>query len=72
MRACKHFKNWSEEFVTLECWFYGNRTHCCHHEEHEYDLCQWQGKPKEINSSSISEPWITEGKVPLGKPLGGS
>jgi hypothetical protein len=51
MRACENFKNWSEEFVNLECWFYGFKSGYCLNEEIDFKVCQWQGKPPLLNSS---------------------
>jgi hypothetical protein len=46
VRECKHFKNWSEHFVNVECLFFGNKTKTCLHDEMgEYWICPWQGKP---------------------------
>ena len=45
MRECKLFKNWSEEFVNVECLFLGNKTKTCLHEEMNDWICPWQGKP---------------------------
>lgn len=45
MRECNHFKNWSEEFVNVECLFFGNKTKTCLHKEMNDWICPWQGKP---------------------------
>lgn len=55
MRECEHFKNWSEEFVNLECWFYGWKTGFCLYDTVDVVACPWQGKPPLVNSSSKKE-----------------
>jgi hypothetical protein len=45
MRECCYYKNWSEEFVNVECLFFGNKTKTCLHDEMNDWICPWQGKP---------------------------
>jgi hypothetical protein len=72
MRVCEHFKNWSEEFVTLECWFYGAKTGYCHYDVREFYVCQWQGKPPLLNSSCNLKACLDPDWSIHNKPLGDS
>lgn len=48
-RECENFKQWSEEFVNVECWFYGNKTGRCMIEEMSDQPCPWKGKPAKVD-----------------------
>ena len=52
MRECCYFKNWSEEFVNVECLFFGNKTKTCLHDEMNDWMCPWQGKPPVMTEGS--------------------
>jgi hypothetical protein len=71
MRACEHFKTWSEEFVTLECWFYGPKSGYCLL-GNEYLICPWKGKPPLLNSSCNLKACLDPDWSIHNKPLGGS
>ena len=52
MRDCKLFKNWLEEFVNVECFFFGNKTKTCLHDEINDWMCPWQGEPPVMTEGS--------------------